>query len=195
MDNELQQRIEEKHKEQNALRVELNELLMQAAAMDVQDYELTGKEGNTVKLSEAFGGHDKLVLIHNMGFACNHCSLWADGFNGLFQHIESGEYEGKKAKFLFVSNDTPEEQKAGSLERGWKFDMLSSRGTTLFKDLGFVGTEEEDSWWPGVSTLVKDAGGQIRRTGKSYFGPGDYYCSMWHLFDLFPQEQGAQAEN
>jgi peroxiredoxin len=182
----LTARIEAKTTELAALHNELNALKRQLGSMPVQDYPLTDWDGRTVMLSAAFGPFDRMLLIHNMGFACHYCTLWAEGFSGLARHFESGEYTAP-AKFLLVSNDRPDQQRAGAMQRGWDFTMLSARGTDLFKDLGF--TEEKDGelhWWPGVSTLVKDGDGTLQRTGKAFFGPGDEYCGFWHLLELFP---------
>lgn len=180
-----------KEKELEAQIAELNALRRQLGAMPVSDYPLTDWDGNTVMLSAAFGPHERMVLVHNMGFACPYCTLWAEGFKGLWKHIESGEYAPPSAKFLLLSNDRPDQQKAGATQRGWDFPMLSARGTNLFADLGFA--EEKDgqlNWWPGVSTLVKAADGTLRRTGLATFGPGDQFCALWPFMELFPPEQG-----
>jgi predicted dithiol-disulfide oxidoreductase (DUF899 family) len=150
--------------------------LARTAAMPVQDYTLTDHNGNAVKLSEAFGDRDQLLLIHNMGFRCPYCTMWADGFNGLYRYMQ------RRAGFVLVSNDDPEKQKRGAEKRGWRFPMLSAQGTTLFRDLGF--TDDKDGDWPGVSALKKNADGSIERTAADIFGPGDMYNSAWHFFDL-----------
>jgi peroxiredoxin len=177
-----QTQLEQKYQELEALTKEFNTLCRESGALDVQDYELTGCDGQPVRLSQAFGEHEQLVLIHNMGFACKYCTLWADGFNGIWKHFESGQY-GKRAKFLLVSNDTPKQQKAGAELRGWTLPMLSCQGTTLFADLGYVG-DKPDAWQPGVSTLEKLPDGSLRRIATAPFGPGDMFCSLWHFFDL-----------
>jgi hypothetical protein len=54
----------------------------------------------------------------------------------------------------------------------------------MFADMGFA--EEKDGkpyWWPGYSTLYKSADGQIKRHSYAYFGPGDLYNPIWHMFD------------
>lgn len=176
--------LEQKFAEFQRVSTELKALQAQSGAMDVADYTLTGFDGQPVRLSEAFGAFDQMVLVHNMGFACKFCTLWADGFNGIWRHLESGEY-GRKAKFLLLSNDTPEQQREGAAQRGWGFSMLSCRGTSLFADLGFT-DETRKMWWPGVSTLAKDSGGRITRHARAEFGPGDLFCSLYHFFDLLP---------
>jgi hypothetical protein len=42
---------------------------------------------------------------------------------------------------------------------------------------------------PGFSAFTKDADGQIRRTGTSSFGPGDSFCSPFHLFSFLPKQE------
>jgi hypothetical protein len=39
--------------------------------------------------------------------------------------------------------------------------------------------------WPGISAFVKE-GGEISRYGYAYLGEGDDFCSIWHVWDLFP---------
>jgi peroxiredoxin len=179
-ENSLSAQINARHQQIDTLYKELNELRHREAAMPVQDYVLKDFAGNEVPLSAAFGDRDQLVLIHNMGFACPYCTLWADGFNGLFPYVQ------KRAAFVLVSNDSPEKQRLGAEKRGWKMPMLSCEGTTLFEDLGFTGESDSGGkgWWPGVSTLVKHSDGSLSRHSKAFFGPGDEFCSVWRFFDL-----------
>lgn len=187
----LSGQLEAKEQQLAALHAEMNALRRQIGAMPVADCALTDWEGNSVMLSAAFGPHERMLLVHNMGFACKYCTLWAEGFSGIWDHLESSQYQ-PGVKFLLVSNDSPQQQQAGAMQRGWDFDMLSAQGTSLFADLGFA--EEKDGklyWWPGVSALEKRADGTIHRVGMANFGPGDNYCGYWHLLDLFPQDSTA----
>ena len=61
---------------------------------------------------------------------------------------------------------------------------LVCEGTTFIADLGFE--PKPGSYMPGVSALVRKDG-KIYRANYDYFGPGDFYCAPWHLFDLFPK--------
>lgn len=192
MQHNLEKQLEAKWAELERVTNELNALQMQAGEMDVKDYTLLDHEGNPHQLSELFGGYDQMVLIHNMGFACKYCTLWADGFSGIWRHVESGNY-GTRARFLLVSNDPPEQQRAGALQRGWEFTMVSARGTSMFADMGFAGEKPED-WLPGVSTLKLHPGGRITRQARADFGPGDLYCSLWHLFALLPSAVKGEAQ-
>ena len=55
---------------------------------EVTNYSFSTLNEET-SLMDLFGEKDKLLLIHNMGQGCRYCTLWADGFNGFVQHIES----------------------------------------------------------------------------------------------------------
>jgi predicted dithiol-disulfide oxidoreductase (DUF899 family) len=152
----------------------LAELKRQLPKKEVSDYTLAGPEG-PVRLSEMFGAKDDLIVIHNMGKGCRYCTLWADGFNGVWQHLAN------RAGFVLVSPDPPETlaQFAGS--RGWTFSIASGRGSSFIEDMGFRG---EKSWRPGVSTFQKSPDGKIWRVAKAPFGPFDPFCGVWHLMGL-----------
>jgi len=156
----------------------LAELKRNQRPEEVDDYLLTESNGDIVRLSELFGGHDQLILIHNMGKKCAYCTMWADGFNGLYRHLEN------RAGFAVVSPDNPETQREFAAGRGWKFRLCSAMGTSFIKDLGFE--DDRGDFWPGVSTFVK-RNGKIYRIAKDFFGPHDNYCSVWHFFDLLPE--------
>lgn len=173
--------IEEKEAQIAALRAEINALRHELVATPVQDYELTRPDGSACRLSDFIGVNEQLILIHNMGFACPYCTLWADGFN------EQWPYALKRAGFVLLSNDRPDQQLAGMQKRGWTFPMASARGTSLFADLGFQDAPAADGtpggWWPGLSTIYRKDG-QLFRHNAAIFGPGDDYCGVWHMFEL-----------
>ena len=152
----------------------------------VKDYSLTTLEGGKVSLSELFGEKSDLLLVHNMGKGCDFCTLWADGFNGTTGHLEN------RAAFAFVSNDEPITAKEFSSSRGWMFKVISGAGSDFTLDMGFADPKDR-SPWPGVSTFKKEDDGTIIRIGKAPFGPGDDYCSVWHLFDLLDGGAGDWA--
>lgn len=193
-DRKIEELIGEKWEQRNALNLEIADLERQLGGQPLQDYELARHDGSTVRLSEMFGGHSQMVLVHNMGFACNYCSLWADGFNGYFHHLESGEY-GNQAKFLLVSNDRPDQQLAGATQRGWKFDMLSCRDTTLSMDLGYA--READGkvhYGPGMVIIEKLEDGSLRRHLRTDICPGDCFMGLFHIFYRLPQFKGKPFE-
>ncbi len=146
-----------------------------AAALKVSDYLFTDHTGKQVKLSRLFGKGKDLIVVHNMGTGCSYCTMWADGFNGVRQHLSD------RAAFVVVSPDKPAVQKKFAAGRGWKFPMLSSHGTTFFKDMGFEGDGGKP--WPGVSAFRKERG-VVKRTDAAPFGPGDEFCSVWPFIEM-----------
>ncbi|MGG0717046.1 DUF899 family protein [Robertmurraya massiliosenegalensis] len=135
---------------------------------------------NFCLFSFLFGDKDELIVIQNMGKSCPYCTMWADGFNGVYPHII------EKAAFVVATPDAPEIQDAYAAERQWQFPMVSTKGTTFKVDLGF---EKDGYQYPGVSTFQKDADGKIYHVADAPFGPGDEFCSVWYLFDLLPSGQ------
>ncbi len=141
-----------------------------------KDFAFRDSRGRRVRLSALFGRKKDLILVHNMGTGCPYCTMWADGFQGLLPHLED------RAAFVVVSNDPPAVQRRFARSRGWTFRMVSSHGTNFAEDSGF--TDGKGNPWPGVSTFRRTPAGRIVRVAKDSFGPGDDYCSAWHLFDL-----------
>jgi predicted dithiol-disulfide oxidoreductase (DUF899 family) len=178
MNEHIYQQIEALQKEIELKRSSVIELRRSLAPEPVNDYTLQDWQNNGVKLSSLFDGRDELMVIHNMGKRCTYCTLWADGFNGLALPLAD------RVPFVVVSPDEPHIQKEFAESRGWTFRMLSGHGSAFIKDMGFE--KEPGKFWPGVSAFVRKEG-KIYRTSYDYFGPGDYYCSAWHLFELFPK--------
>ena len=112
-----------------------------------------------------------------MGAGCKYCSLWADGFNGLTDQLES------RATFVVTSPDVPAAQAKIAGKRGWRFRLVSHTGNSFAADMGYTGAGGME---PGVS-VFKQEGDQIIRVADASFGPGDDFCALWHLFDLLPE--------
>jgi predicted dithiol-disulfide oxidoreductase (DUF899 family) len=146
-------------------------------AEPVKDYAFRGANGVTVKLSELFGDKDTLFVVHNMGASCRYCTLWADGFNGVFEHLRS------RAAFVVSSPDAPEKQQAFAASRGWRFPMVSTAGTPFAQDMGYW---QDNRAMPGVSVFKRE-GDKILRVADTSFSPGDDFCGVWHFFDLMPE--------
>jgi len=161
-------------------KIELNSRL---ADMDVKDYTLKDRNGKEVKLSEMFGDKKNLILVHNMGKGCPYCTMWADGFKDTYKEIE------KKAPFVLVSPDAPDVHKQFAESREWNYPTYSAAGTDFIFDMGYDSIKDgKHNYWPGVSVFEKSADGKIRRVAKDFFGPGDFYCNIWHFLDLLPGE-------
>jgi predicted dithiol-disulfide oxidoreductase (DUF899 family) len=159
-----------------AIREKMRDTLATVEPQEVKDYEFTTVEG-PVRLSELFGDHEDLILIHNMGSSCSYCTLWADGYNGIHQHVVT------RAAFAVSSPDRPDVQRKLAQSRGWKFPMISHAGSSFAADMGY--RSAKGGWMPGVS-VFKHNGETIARVSDTGFSPGDDYCTLWHFFDLLP---------
>ncbi len=159
-----------------SIRERMREALAGVEPQQVQDYEFSTTEG-TVRLSQLFGHHEDLILIHNMGVSCSYCTLWADGYNGLHPHVIN------RAGFAVSSPDRPSVQKKFAESRGWKFPMVSHAGTSFAADMGYVSAK--GGWMPGVSVFRRE-GAALMRVSDTGFSPGDDFCALWHFFDLLP---------
>lgn len=162
--------------EMSALREKLTAARRRAGAMSVQDYTLRTIDGTPVKLSELFGDKRDLIVVHNMGRKCVYCTLWADGFIGFANHLNS------RAAFVLCSADEPATARAFAASRKWPFRVVSGHGSSFAHDMGFE--PKPDEVWPGVSTFYRAADGTISRIAAAPFGPGDSFCAIWPMFDL-----------
>ena len=176
---QLNEQMEAIEKEINDKRKELEQLRRKAAATEIGDYTFTSREGKPVALSSLFGDKDDLIIVHNMGTGCKYCTLWADGFNGEYFHLED------RAGFAVVSPNPAAVMHEFASGRNWRFTILSADGTSFFKDMGFESDKGDP--WPGVSTFHRDKTGKVRRVSKAYFGPGDDFCGVWHFLDMLEQ--------
>ena len=161
------------------LREEMQALQQDVQPQPVEDYLLTGWDG-PAPLSGLFGDKPNLIVIHNMGRGCSSCTMWADGFNGLYDHLAS------RAAFVVSSPDPVAVQKEFAAGRGWRFPMVSHAGTSFAEDMGYRRAgAESGGFWPGVSAFRKD-GERVLRLSDAELGPMDDFCVYYHLMALIP---------
>jgi predicted dithiol-disulfide oxidoreductase (DUF899 family) len=165
------------------LRRELAELNRKRGPERVGDWTLAGPDGVPVKFSSLFGASNELLVIHNMGRRCVYCTMWADGINGLAEHLAN------RAPMVLISPDEPAVMREFAASRKWTFRTISCAGSSFAADLGFE--DPPGSFHPGASGFRRCADGTIERTGVATFGPRDVYCAAWHLFDLLPNGAGS----
>lgn len=166
--------IDALEEEVEAAKLRLIEARRKRPREEVQDYTFKDSEGREVRLSELFGDKDDLIVVHNMGTGCAYCTLWADGYIGIFPHLTD------RAAFALSSPDTPDVQKRFAEKRNWPYRMISVAENSFAQDMGFY---KEEGYWPGISTFIRD-GGKIYRVGKAHLGPNDDFCAVWPFFDL-----------
>jgi len=167
----LEKRIMESKKQLASLRQKLPPQTI------TENYTFQSKGGETVTLAQLFGDKQELILVYNMGRSCSYCTLWADGLNGLTNHLNS------RAAFVVVSPDLPEEQTEFATARNWQFALFSHQGSDFVSDMGFKAGEY---YLPGVSIFLKDEKGVVYHHTKAHFGPDDNYCIMWDFLNLLP---------
>lgn len=181
--SDTRQQVEHYRREIAALRTKMRAAQATAEPEAVADYEFQTLTG-PVRLSELFGRHRDLVVIHNMGASCAYCTLWGDGFNGISDHLTN------RAAFAMASPDPPSVQRAFAESRKWKCRMVSHAATTFAADMGY--RSEQGTWLPGVSVFRRTDDGLVRLS-DTRFSPGDDFCALWHLFDLCPEGRAGWA--
>lgn len=180
----MQEELNEIHNESENLRKRKLGILSKLAEMDVEkEYNFIASDGAKKSLGELFGDQKYLFAIHNMGKGCSYCAMWADGFNDTYKYIE------KKGAFVLISPDDHKTQREFADSRGWKFDTATPDNNDFTKDMGYANDHEGETYYhPGLSVFEKTPDGKIKRVSKDFFGPTDYYCNVWHFYDLLPQE-------
>lgn len=158
-------------------RNELRQALAETARTPVGDYVFQTRNG-PVTLKSLFGDKRDLFIVHNMGTGCNSCSMWADGLNGFYPHISD------RAALVVASPDVPQVQADFAASRGWRFPMVSTKGTTFSADMGFA--TPSGSPMPGVSAFQLK-GAEVARVSASPFDDYDDFCMAWRFFDLLPE--------
>ena len=127
-----------------ALHAEIRDLQAQIEAQPVRDYVFQTTRGER-RLSDLFGDKNDLLVIHNMGRRCNACTMWADGFNGVYPQL------ARRTAFALSSPDAPDVQAPFAAERGWRFPIVSHAGSSFAADMGYY--DEKEGFWPGVSAF------------------------------------------
>jgi predicted dithiol-disulfide oxidoreductase (DUF899 family) len=170
-------RLEEYRERIATLRARMRKVQRAIEPQEVQDYTFSTMQGRT-RLSELFGTRKELFVIHNMGSSCPYCTLWADGYNGLYAHLAD------RAAFVVSSPDSPAVQRRVARRRGWRFPMVSHRGTTFAEDMGY--RSKDGGWLPGIS-VFRRGHGRLVRLSDTGFSPSDDFCALWRTLDLLPE--------
>lgn len=171
--------IERLEKQMRELRQELAEARRAATPEPITNYVFLDAHANQITLTGLFDGETDLIVVHSVGVASPHCTMWADGFNGVYSHLV------RRTAFVAISADSPQTQQAFLRARDWQFKMVSCGKNTFAQDMGFE--PQPGRVIPGVSAFQRKADNSIVRTGRASFRPGDEFCAAWHLLDLFPE--------
>jgi len=152
------------------------------------DHEFSHPNNKKVTLSELFGDRDELMVVHNMGKNCSYCSLWADGYSGITDQIES------RCGFAVINMDTPADNKFRIAQRKWTFPLLSDVSGQFTKECGFESVQKADiGTCPlkcGISTFSKEENKIYQVAYSTEYGPFDTFSPIWHMFRLLPKGVG-----
>jgi predicted dithiol-disulfide oxidoreductase (DUF899 family) len=151
----------------------LNDLRKSVKPTSVKNYEFKTLDGG-VSLLDLFGGKSKLFAIHNMGQGCRYCTLWADGINAFLPHLES------EFAVALLSRDPPQVQRTFANARGWRFRTASHGGGKYIQEQSVHKGQDN---YPGM-VCYQRKGSKIFKLNSVEFGPGDLYCSIWHILSL-----------
>jgi predicted dithiol-disulfide oxidoreductase (DUF899 family) len=156
------------------------------------EYVFEGSDGS-VTLGELVGERP-LVLYHfmfggAMAEPCPMCSMWADGWNAVNDHVE------RTVDFALVTSGTADENVALAKGRGWTDLQWLSAADNSFK-LDYGSGDADGNQWPFLTVFERD-GDDVR---LSYSGgahiEGDHWrgvdllSPVWHLLDLTRQGRG-----
>jgi len=192
-----------KEKELSRLRDELTEQRRRLPWEPVtKDYVFDGPSGKR-SLPELFEGRSQLVVYHFMfhpddEVGCPHCSIRADGFDGIPVHLGQ-----RDVTFVVVSRAPLAKLEAYKKRMGWRFNWVSSGGTSFNFDYGVSFTPEEmagksaffnykrqfpgRSEREGHSVFYRKASGQVFHTYSAYDRGNEMMANHYHYLDLVPK--------
>lgn len=151
--------------------LKLAQLRSSEPGLEIPDYTFQTLSGET-SLKALFGGRDRMLAIHNMGQGCRYCTLWADGLNGVLDHLED------TFSVVMLSKDPPEIQRRMAMDRGWRFRLASHGGGAYMAEQSVMTGN-----YPGA-VIYERSGDAIIRKARARFGPGDLYSPVWHMLSL-----------
>jgi predicted dithiol-disulfide oxidoreductase (DUF899 family) len=135
-------------------------------------------------LAQLFGKKSQLLVYHFMlgpgwGEGCPSCSFWADHFEAFRYHLPE-----RDVAFKVISRAPLEEIERYRKRMGWKFDWVSSNGTSFNLDFGVSEGVDEES--PGISVFAR----QGKRVYHTYFTTGrglEVMNTTYGVLDLVPK--------
>ncbi len=173
------------------------------------DYAFETPKGRK-SLSDMFEGRSQLLVYHFMlapGWeeGCRGCSFVSDHFDGAIPHLNA-----RDVSFTAVSSAPLAEIERFKERMGWKFNWVSSHGTSFNRDFRVSFTEEEvksgkadynfgpkeigGTEMPGLSAFAFGADGAVYRTYSTYSRGLDVLIGAYNLLDLAPKGRDEDPE-
>ncbi len=166
--------------------------------------------GGRVSLADLFEGRSQLIVYHFMlgpGWeeGCRGCSFVSDHFGGALVHVNA-----RGVSFAAVSRAPLGEIGRFKARMGWKFNWVSSHGTSFNRDFGVSFTAEEVEAgqadynfgrngigmeeMPGLSVFAFGPDGAVYRTYSTYARGLDLLIGAYNLLDLVPKGRDEDPE-
>ncbi len=166
-----------------------------------KDYQFNSRKGR-VPLAALFGGNSQLVIQHFMlgagwGEGCKSCSFMADHTDGMLPHLAA-----RDVTMLAVSSAPLAEIEAFKQRLAWRFDWVSSEGSSFNRDFHVSFTEDEIATGkinynytnqdfpkteaPGISVFYRDAEGNVFHTYSVYGRGVELMMHTYRILDLTP---------
>jgi predicted dithiol-disulfide oxidoreductase (DUF899 family) len=163
-----------------------------------------------VSLAEMFEGRSQLIAYHFMlapGWeeGCRGCSYVSDHFDGALPHLQA-----RDVSFTAVSIAPLAEIERFKSRMGWKFNWVSSQGTSFNRDFrvsftaaevaagqadyNFAQREIGGEEMPGLTVFARGADGAVYRTYSTYSRGLDSLIGAYHLLDLVPKGRDEDPE-
>jgi predicted dithiol-disulfide oxidoreductase (DUF899 family) len=167
-----------------------------------KEYAFDGPDGRQT-LGELFDGRSQLVVYHfmfgpNDKAGCPHCSLRADGFSGIIEHLRH-----RDVTMVVVSRGPYAKLAEYQKRMGWTFKWVSSGASDFNFDYfvsftpeemavknAFFNYKRQDSKAPereGHSVFAKDASGAVFHTHSCYDRGNDKLNVHYHYLDMVPK--------
>lgn len=146
-------------------------------------YALEGPNGE-MTLGDLFEGRSQLIVYHFMFVAkneagCPHCSLRADGFNGINVHLQH-----RDVTMVAVSRAPYRKLVAYQKRMGWSFPWVSSGNTDFNFDFGVSFTPEAMAQGTAVFNYARQSPGTGEREGHSVF-VRDKRSRIFHTYSCY----------
>jgi predicted dithiol-disulfide oxidoreductase (DUF899 family) len=192
-----------KEKEFTRLRDQLSQQRRELPWVKVEkEYIFDGPNGKET-LAELFAGRSQLLIYHFMfgpswEEGCQHCSFWADNFNGIPVHLNH-----RDVTMIAVSHAPLSKLAAYQKRMGWTFKWVSSSETDFNYDYHVSFTPEEmekgEMYYNyevrkvpreesvGISVFCKDKDGNIFHSYSCYARGVDMLNGAYHYLDLVPK--------
>jgi predicted dithiol-disulfide oxidoreductase (DUF899 family) len=163
-----------------------------------------------VSLADMFEGRSQLIVYHFMfgpGWeeGCPSCSFVSDHFDGTLPHLNA-----RDVSFTAISRAPLEEIEPFKVRMGWKFNWVSSHGSSFNHDFRVSFTEEEMKKGeadynfamtqipfeelPGFSVFARDAKGAVYRTYSTYGRGFDIMMNTYNFLDIVPKGRDEDPE-